>query len=173
MRKHSGMRPQDIAILLKIVSRADTQWQNKDLARELFISQSEVSESLNRSLVAGLLNAEKKKTYKKSLLEFIEHGLHYVFPVIPGGLVNGVHTAHSHPLMKAQFKTEFEYVWPEPRGAFRGFSIEPLYKEVVKAIKLDEKLYTMLALIDVIRVGKVRERKLAMAELKKIIENES
>jgi hypothetical protein len=173
MRKHSGMRPQDIVILLKIISKANARWQNKDLAYELSISQSEISDSLNRSLVAGLLNDPKKTVHKKSLLEFIEHGLQYVFPAIPGGLVNGIYTAHSHPFMKAQFNTEFEYVWPEPRGAFRGFSIEPLYKDAVKAIMLDEKLYRMLALIDVIRVGRVRERVVAIAELKKIVKDES
>jgi hypothetical protein len=164
------MRPQDIPILLKIISKGDLSWQNKELAHELAISQSEISDSLSRSLVAGLLNADKKKVHKKSLLEFLEHGLHYVFPAIPGGMVNGVYTAHSHPFMKAKFSAETEYVWPDARGKFRGFSIDPLYKEVVKAVKQDEKLYKMLALIDVIRVGRVRECKVAIAELKKIIE---
>ena len=166
------MRPQDIVILLKIISKGSLPWQNKDLAFELSISQSEVSDSLNRSLVAGLLNGEKKKVHKKSLLEFIEHGLHYVFPTLPGGPANGIFTAHSHPFMKTQFSSESGYVWPDARGDVRGYSIDPLYKDVVKAVKQDEKLYKMLALIDVIRVGRVREFNVAVAELKKMIEDE-
>ena len=172
MRKHSGMRPQDIVILLKIISKGNLSWQNKDLANELFISQSEISDSLNRSLVAGLINSEKKKVHRKSLLEFIEHGLQYVFPTMPGSMVNGIYTAHSHLFMKQHFSGETEYVWPEARGEVRGFAIEPLYKEVVNAVKLDARLYLMLALIDVIRVGKVRELNVAIIELQKLISDE-
>lgn len=162
------MRPQDIAILLKIISKRNSSWQNKDLAGELFISQSEISDSLNRSLVAGLINGDKKKVHRKSLLEFVVHGLHYVFPVIPGSLVNGIYTAHSHPFMRKHFTSDVGYVWPEMRGEFRGLAIEPLYKDVVKAVKLDPDLYKMLALLDVIRVGKVREIKIAISELSKM-----
>lgn len=168
MRKHSGMRPQDIPILLKILSKGELSWQNKDLSHDLFISQSEISDSLNRSLVAGLINSEKKKVYRKSLLEFIEHGLHYVFPVSPGSMVNGIYTAHSHPFMQKYFDSENGYVWPEIRGKVRGLAIEPLYKDVVKAVKQDLNLYKMLALVDVVRVGKVREINIAISELQKL-----
>lgn len=165
------MRPQDVVILLKIIAKENLPWQNKDLASELFISQSEISDSLNRSLISGLLNAEKKKVHRKSLIEFIEHGVHYVFPVNPGGMENGIYTAHSHPFMQQYFSGEINFVWPEMRGKFRGFSINPLYKDVVKAVKLDEKLYKMLALVDVIRVGKVRELKVAISELNKMMQD--
>jgi hypothetical protein len=169
MRKHSGMRPQDIAILLKIIAKGNTAWQNKDLASELFISTSEVSESLNRSSIASLVNGEKKKVHRIALMEFLGHGLHYVFPIIPGGMVNGLPTAHSHPFMQKHFKTELAYVWADARGKQRGLSIEPLYKEAVKAAQQDELLYKMLGLIDVIRVGRVREINVAIKELKLII----
>src|SRR5689334_11799006 len=117
MRQHNGMRPQDIAILLKIIAKKHQPWQNKDLAGELFISPAEVSDSLNRSSMAGLLQPEKKKkVYQKSLMEFIEHGLHYVFPANPGTMVNGIYTSHSHPSMQQHFQSELNYVWPDPRG---------------------------------------------------------
>src|SRR5690606_26070571 len=132
----------------------------------LFISQSEISDSLNRSSIAGLISAGKKRVHRKSLMEFIEFGLHYVFPAIPGSLVNGVVTAHSHPFMKSHFKSDIDYVWPDIHGKVRGLAIEPLYKEAVKAAAQDELLYKMLACIDVIRVGKSREVKIAIEELK-------
>jgi len=170
MRKHNGMRPQDIVILLKIVANGNQPWQNKDLAHELFISPAEISDSLNRSTMGGLFdNDKKKKVYRNSLFEFIEHGLHYVFPALPGTMVNGLFTAHSHPIMQQQFQSELNYVWPDPRGEVRGLSIEPLYKHQVKASRIDDKLYFMLALIDVIRVGKVREMKFALEKLKENI----
>jgi hypothetical protein len=170
MRKHNGMRPQDIIILLKIVSLGEERWQNKDLASQLYISPSEVTESLNRSALAGLLDStDRKSVYKQSLLEFIEHGLHYVFPVKIGGMENGIYTSHSHPVLHKHFKNEFEYIWPYAKGKYRGLMIEPLYDQMVLAAMEDEKLYAMAALIDVIRVGRVREWKLAMEELKKMV----
>ena len=163
------MRPQDIAILLKIMSKKNQPWQNKDLAKELLISPSEISESLGRSAMAGLFDNKSRQVYRTNIMEFIEHGLHYVFPVIPSAMVNGVPTAHSHPFMKKHFETQLEYVWPEPRGKFRGLAVEPLYKELPNAVPEDADLYKMLALIDVIRVGRVREWELAISELQKMI----
>jgi len=171
MRKHSGMRPQDIVILLKIIAKKDQPWQFKDLAQELHISPSEISESLHRSSIGGLIEADtRKKVYRQSLIEFLEHGLHYVFPALPGSMVNGIYTAHSHPIMQKEFASDsLPYVWPEPRGAVRGLAIEPLYKEQVEAVRKDPILYEMLALLDVIRVGRVREVKFAIEELKRLI----
>src|SRR5688500_14655127 len=101
MRQHNGMRPQDVVVLLKIIAKEEQVWQNKNLASELFISPAEISESLNRSGIAGLIEREKKKkVYRQSLMEFLEHGLHYVFPAFPGAMMNGIYTAHSHPFMQ-------------------------------------------------------------------------
>jgi hypothetical protein len=165
------MRPQDVVVLLKIICKGNEAWLNKDLAAELFISPAEITESLYRSSLAGLIDANhKKKVYRQSLAEFIEHGLHYVFPAEPGNLVNGIYTAHSHPFMQQEFKTEgLPYVWPDPRGSVRGLGIQPLYKKQTKAVLKDEKLYLMLALVDVIRVGRVREIKYAVSELRRCI----
>jgi hypothetical protein len=170
MRYHHGMRPQDIAILLKIIAIKDNDlWYNKDIAADLYISPAEFSDSLHRSDMAGLIEKEKKKVYRQSLMEFLEHGLHYVFPAAPGTMVNGIFTAHSHPFMQALFSSDLNYVWPDPRGVERGLSILPLYDKQVNAARKDSKLYLMLALLDVIRVGRVREIKVAIEELKKMI----
>ena len=56
------MRPHDIAVLLKIVTM-DEGWLSKDVANGLQISASEVSESLNRSKIAGLLSPDKRKVF--------------------------------------------------------------------------------------------------------------
>ncbi len=166
------MRPQDIVLLLKIVALGKKQWQNKDLAQSLFISGSEVSEALNRNHLAGLIDFNKKRVNRMGLFEFLEHGLHYVFPQAPGAMVNGIPTAHGHPFMKSSFDSDLIYVWPDFSGEMRGFAIEPLYPNQVKAVKEDEELYKLLALVDVIRVGRTRELEVAIAELRKIILHE-
>ena len=172
MRKHNGMRPQDVAILLKIVSMGAKSWQLVGLANSLKISISEISESLNRSRLAGLIDYNKKKINRQNLLEFLEHGVRYVFPQQPGSMVRGIPTAHSHSVMKKVFISEMNYVWPDNKGEAMGLMIEPFYKKQVEAVKEDQEYYRLLALVDVIRVGKVREIKYAVNELKKYILHE-
>ena len=165
------MRPQDIVVLLKILTIEKKDWQFKDLAYSLNISPAEISESLHRSVIAGLLDFTKRKVYAQNLLEFLQHGMNYVFPQVPGSMVNGVPTAHSHPYFKGVIKSELKYVWPSPEGRERGLAIEPLYPSVVSAVKQDEELYKLLAILDIIRVGRVRERNIADKELSEIILN--
>src|ERR1700754_2325095 len=161
MKSHNGMRPQDIVLLLKILTVAESQWQYRDLAASLYLSISEVSESLHRSHIAGLIDESKRKIHRQSLMEFIRYGLHYVFPQVPGTMVTGIPTAHSYPFYSKLFKSELNYVWPDAEGNKRGLAIQPLYKSVVKAVKQDELLYKLLASIDIIRVGRTRELKIA------------
>ncbi|MGK9118087.1 hypothetical protein [Olivibacter jilunii] len=165
-RKHNGMRPQDIVILLKIITMRNGNWQLKDLANSLYISNSEVSESLERSQYAGLVDFEKRNVQRGNLLDFLFHGMKYVFPARAGVLTRGVSTAHSHPFMQAFISSDQAYVWPSASGTTLGQSIEPFYANQVKAVQEDEELYKLLALLDVIRVGKLRERTIAEKELK-------
>lgn len=166
MRKHNGIRPQDIVILLKIVSLENKDWKINDLSKELFISQSEVSESLNRSQISGLIDESKRKVRKRALFDFIKYGLKYVFPVKPTYITIGFPTAHSsEPLSKIIISNDF-YVWESEKGTMKGQAIEPLYKNVIKAVEKDANLYKLLSLVDVFRVGKPREINLAELELK-------
>jgi hypothetical protein len=169
MRTHNGMRPQDVAILLKILSLNGQDWQYRDLAHSLSISISEISDSLKRSHTAGLVDESKKNIFRQSLMEFIEFGLPYVFPQIPGTMVTGYPTGHSHPYFKEKFISDENFVWPYMEGNVRGLAIEPLYKGAVEACQKDPVLHLMLASIDMIRLGSTRERKLALTELKKMI----
>jgi hypothetical protein len=165
MKVHNGMRPQDIVVLLKIISLADN-WTNKDLSASLFISPSEISESLNRSMIARLISPDKRNVFKTALLKFIENGLSFVFPARPGPIMRGIPTAHSAPILKDYILYDDIYVWPSASGTAKGQAIMPLYPNQVQAVLQDEKLYDMLALIDSIRVGKVREIEKALELLK-------
>ena len=168
MKKHSGMRPQDIVILLKIAILPPT-WQAKYLASSLRISPSEISESLNRSAIGGLLSNDKKVLMKKSLLEFLEFGLKYVFPQQPGAMVRGLPTSHSAPPLNRLLQQGEIYVWPYALGEIRGQAIEPLYYTVPEVCSHDQKLYELLSLSDALRTGKLREQKLAITELSRRI----
>lgn len=165
MRKHNGMRPLDVVVLLKIVALDDALWLQKDLAQTLVVSNSEVSESLNRSQVAGLLDDTKQHPMRQNLLDFLRYGLRYVFPVQPGGVVRGVPTAHSAPMLAGRFVSQIAYVWADPLGTVIGHEIEPLYTTVPQACQTDMRLYELLALVDMLRVGRAREVQLATQQL--------
>lgn len=167
---HNGMRPQDLAVLIK-VSISDNNWLNKDVAKALYISPAEVSYSLQRSAIAGLIDPSKRKVMKLALLEFIQYGLPYVFPAIKGPITVGIPTAWSSPYMSNKIISKEHLVWPYAKGTVRGGSILPLYPGAIGAAQSDETLYHVLTLLDVMRIGKVREKEVAIQELERIIKN--
>jgi hypothetical protein len=165
----NNLKPQDVVILLKIIALGNDNWFHHTLALDLGMSQSEVTQSLNRSKYAGLLDTARKKVNRLAFTEFVLHGLSYVFPQQPGSIARGILTAHSaEPLNKIIHSNE-KYVWPYAKGSERGQSIQPLFNTVVEASLKDHELYELLTLVDALRVGKVRERELAKKELEKRI----
>lgn len=151
------MRPQDLVILLKIFSLGEEEWLNKDLSNSLYISPSEISESLNRSVYAGLIGGDKKTIQKSALFGLMVYGLKYMFPVKAGTLAKGIPTGATAPILRDDFPNENTLVWPDPKMETRGLLIEPLYLKVVDAVKLDPMLYDLLALADTFRVGNEKE----------------
>ena len=136
MKKHNGMRPQDIVVLLKIISIRDDDWRNIDIANATGISPSEVSEALNRCKVAKLIDSKKRKVNTTSFTEFLIYGLKYVFPTEPGAIVKGIPTAHSASPIKEHISSDTDvYVWSNARGTHRGQAIEPLYKSLPQMAK--------------------------------------
>lgn len=165
------MKPQDMLILLKIIALGNDNWQQKPLADSLRLSQSEVSQSVARMQYAGLLLENGKQVMRLALMEFLQFGIGYVFPQRPGAVVRGVPTAHSAYPLKNKIPSNEYYVWPSARGNTRGQAIHPLYPTVPDAIENDDKLYTLLALVDALRVGRKREKELAITALRKFILN--
>ena len=97
------------------------------------------------------------------------HGLKYTFPAELGALAVGVPTAMSAPLFESKILQGEDdiYVWPSPKGDMRGQIITPLYPNLAEAVLKDKDFYDFLAAIEVLRVGRSRERRLAEQEIKK------
>lgn len=165
----NNLKPQDIVILLKIIALGKKEWFHHTLAEALGMSQSEITQSLNRSKYAGLIDEARKKVNRIAFNEFIIHGLSYVFPQQPGAIVRGILTAHSAAPLNQIISASEKYVWPYARGNERGQAVIPLYNSVVEAAMKDNDLYELLALVDALRIGRVREKELAKTELKKRI----
>ena len=161
------LKPQDILIALKLVCLADRKLSRYLLAKELGMSASEVHEGIDRLRKCGLLN-EKERPKKSALLEFLIHGLPYVFPPEHGTVARGIPTSYAAPPLNSQivYTANEIPVWPHPTGKHRGYSLVPLYRSAPAAAMIDPELYQLLALVDAIRDGRARERKLAVDHLK-------
>ena len=159
------LKPQDIVVLLKLVLLKDAPWTIASLAEGLRMSASEIHAALSRAENAGLYLPNKRKARRAALQEFLVHGIRYAFAPERLGMTRGVPTAHSAPGLASELvPPELPLVWPDVNGTVRGEGIEPLFRTVPQAALADERLYRLLALVDALRVGGARERRVT-AEL--------
>ncbi len=163
------MRPQDVVLLLKLVLEEGNPWTQISIAKALAMSQSEVSESLARSGYARLLFEKGRKVARGPLMDLLQYGIPFMFPQHPGNVTRGIPTAHSAAPLKSLIQSDEQYVWPYAKGNVRGHGIQPLFSAILPIIEQDQELYELLALVDALRVGKAREKNLAIELLKKKI----
>lgn len=148
------------------------QYSVRALAQETGISKSQVSLALQRCFDVGLAKRDRRSgiphTNTKGLFEFIVYGLRYVFPARLGPVSRGIATSLGAPVLEGQLMSAGELVpvWPDARGDTKGQSVEPLFNSVIYAIRRDDELYALLALVDAIRIGQSRERNLAITMMK-------
>lgn len=164
------LKPQDIVIILKLVAKLahNLPWNFASLAKELYMSSSEVHAGFKRAVKSQLINPQTREPSLSAVEEFIVHGLRYVFPAEHGEITRGLPTAHAATPLKDNLVEDSDLppVWPFATGTTRGQSYKPLYKSVPQAVESDPVLYELLALVDAIRGGRARERNLAIKELK-------
>ena len=161
------MLPQDIVVLLKKMTTQGRTMSCRGLADSLGMSASNVSKSLERCKKAQLIDRHKKKVNVLALQEFLIHGIAYVFPVEAGRVGRGVPTYVSAAPISEEISNGTEsYVWHYVRGTGRGQHIEPLYSSVPEAAMRDEELYQLLVIVDTLRIGRAREKEIAIKELR-------
>lgn len=138
-----------------------SSYAEKGLA--LGMSASEVHAAERRLSEARLLNSIDKSIQKKAFLNFLVHGVPYVFAVAAKEMTRGMPTAWAAPALANQFAASNQPipVWPDPNGEVQGVAIKPLYRSAPRAARNSPELYELLALVDALRTGRARERKLA------------
>jgi len=166
MKKHNGMRPQDVVILLKMITLRNNEWTFSQISEHLLISESEISNAMERNKLAGLVSSDKKRVNKLALRDFLIFGIKYVFPPQPGYSDRGIATAHSaFPVNQHITRGIDNYVWKYYKGTKRGNTIVPLYEKIPKIIENQPDLYELLTIVDTLRIGKKREIEIAIKEL--------
>ena len=168
-----ALNPQDIVVVLKLCGYGSKRPPFAQIAADLAMSSSEVHAAFKRAQAAHLLHGSEMNSRPNvsALEEFLIHGLKYAFPAEHGGPTRGLPTSYAPAPLNRLIAAGKEPipVWPHPQGKKRGIALAPLYKTVPDAALRDPALYQKLALVDALRDGRVRERKLAEQELKKLL----
>jgi hypothetical protein len=166
-RRKSGvqwsLKPQDIAILLKLVCLRGQWLPYEELATQMHISQSEAYAAVQRLLAARLAAVGEDnviRPVKGELHAFIYYGAAYFFPAIRTETTIGFPTAYGTSPLREQvlFANEFPPVWPHKDGDTRGPGLVPLYEDLPLAAQKDSCLKELLSLFDALRIGQARER---------------
>ena len=160
---------------LKLCAYSGPRPPMSTVATDLKLSPSEVHGALHRlqhsRLVQGLELHNRPNV--SSLEEFLLHGLKYVFPAEHGQMTRGIPTSFAAEPLASMISPGGDPppVWPWPSGETRGMAFQPLYRTVPVAALRDPLLYEYLSLVDAIRDGRVRERKLAERALVKRLQS--
>ncbi|MFN8611852.1 MAG: winged helix-turn-helix domain-containing protein [Vulcanimicrobiota bacterium] len=165
------MKGQDIVVLLKLLALEGRSWTYQKLSQDLGMSSSEVHTAVKRCQNAGLYNEHTRLPNRSALKEFLVHGLRYVFPARPGPMVQGLPTSYAGPVLAGKIRFDHSElpVMPLLHGPARGTEISPLHHAAPDAARSDPKLYQYLSLVDALRTGRARERKLAIEALDKMM----
>jgi hypothetical protein len=161
--KQPSLRPSDIAVALWLSRAPASAYQ--PMAQGLLLGLAEAHRGVRRLEGAGLVEIGERRVNRQALLELLVHGVRYVFPPVLGAEARGIATAAAAPVLAGKLPEAPAVVWPADDGAARGRSMLPLYGKAPQAALADEYLYRTLALVDVLRLGQLRERRLAQGLL--------
>ena len=166
-----NMKPQDVLVALKLAHAGGWDRPYAVLAEELGLSASEVHAAIRRLGESRLLEPDGKRVHRAALRNFLVHGLPYVFPVRAKEVTRGFPTGWAAPVQSGKVLPgdQLPPVWPDPEGEMQGVAVKPLYPSAPKAARKDAKLYALLALVDVLRLGRARERALAEQQLGELL----
>src|ERR1700688_3101976 len=168
------LKPQDIVVLLKLLTVGNKRPTYAQLAVDLYMSPSEVHASIRRARATRLIHGPElgDRVNARALEEVLVHRIKYASPPEKGGITRGIPTASAaEPLNGKMTQEEPVPVWPFDEGDRRVYAFLPLYKRAPQAALKDRELYQLLALVDALRDGSARERELAKRELSARLKN--
>ncbi|MEX2527852.1 MAG: hypothetical protein WEA09_09480 [Gemmatimonadota bacterium] len=163
-----SLRPLDLAVALHLALRPEEGFET--VAEVLGIGLGSGHRSVQRLMAAGLVLPHRRAVSPGPLREFLVHGARFAFYPVRGPEAEGVPTAHSAPPLRDHIESGRAIVWPSPDGSVRGESLLPLYHGAPGLAGTAPELYELLTLVDAIRVGRARERKLAAEALEAKLE---
>ena len=164
------IKGQDIVVLAQLMNRDAGALTYAELGKAAKISASEAHSSMRRLQEASLVNSERR-VIKRNVREFLFHALRYFFPLkYSGMLTKGMPTAYSAPVAQGVFSSSgLSPVWSGSYGTVLGQGVEPIYPTAPDAASNNPVLYDTLALIDMLRGGRIRERLFAENKIEEML----
>lgn len=153
----------DIYVLAGLLAQRE-QWSYRSLAERLRVQHPVIQRALARAKAADLYSSDRREVLRPHFEEFAIHALRFVAPTQLGPLVPGVPAAWAAEPMAGAIRTSGEEpppVWPFAQGRVRGQALEPLHPAAPEAVEDWPELSELLALLDSLRVGDARVRKVA------------
>lgn len=156
------LQPLDFYVLVALLAlpRGDA-WTQAAFAQELGLPQPAMTRSLQRLAEAGLWDRAARAVDVAGAEGLLVHAARFLVPPRLGPPARGVPTAHSAPPLASELAANEALVWPDDEGNAMGTSLAPLHPAAPAAARRNARLHEMLALVDALRVGRVRERTLA------------
>lgn len=159
MNKQFALKPQDVVVAIKLAGIKQFTYASLSLA--VGLAPSQVHASVKALLQSKLMSEDGDSGVainRFRLVEFLVHGVPYMFPAIETHPTKGLATISELDEMKQVFLTQRNYVWPLPSGKDTGVGLVPLHHCVFRAVQDDAAAYRILMSIDAIRIGDARER---------------
>lgn len=158
------LRPSDVGVALSLVEYPGASYEQ--LHDVLGISRSNAHAAVRRLRQAGLVRQDERVVVRSNLLEFLVHGVRYAFPGFLGASAKGVPTSHAGPVLSHDIVAEDAVVWPSTDGSVFGRSLPPLVPKATELPERSPSVYALMTLVDALRVGRIRERRLAAERLR-------
>ena len=159
------LKPVDLTVLTFLVA-ADlgADWTQQAIASGLGISQSSVHRALVQLRRSGLMVADEPQVVP--LRDLLVHAVRHVYPAQLGEPTRGLPTAWSADVLGVDSPRGGQaLVWPLEGATGFGTRVLPLHGCVPEAARRSQPFYELMALIDVMRLGRVRDRAIAVRRL--------
>jgi hypothetical protein len=160
----------DLLVAMKLAAHEGEPTSVRQLEDDLGLSKSGAANSLRRLRELDLLKVDAtggRRVNRLLLRDCLEHAVRWIAPAHVGEFELGLPTAHAAEALKQRLTGDDDpVVIPLPHGPLRGRAVSPLHPLAPAAAATDPKLYRLLAVVDALRIGRARDRQLAVAELR-------
>jgi hypothetical protein len=160
---------EDIAVVLALAEQ-DRRWGPALQRLRALIPPDRLDDALRRLTAARLCHPRLEIVVLPALARVLQ-GVPFLFPARLGELTRGVPTAWCEPSAQAELhlfigSTEQRVVWPDVDGEGEGRALTPLAPWVPSLARQDPGFSRRMALLEILRVGRARERSWATARLR-------
>ena len=156
--------PQDVLPLMVLFKESqNSSLHQAKLSMRLNWSTSALHRSLSRLNDSKLWNKSSNRVDHHATINFLRYGLPHAFPAELQTLCRGMVTAQLPEIAPPQIP----FVWPDELSSTMGIGVQPLDAGFVYVSHHEPELKPWLDLVEVFRLGRVREILLAVQIMKK------